>query len=440
MPALSAEDFKRATAVAIKAIGRKAALEVGFTDAPQRQGGEQRLRLPNPPPQMKEADLGFVRGSADAAALRLRYHNERTHKTKTPSKGKNLEEAREAFDALERARCEALGARDLKGVALNLTAMMDEESRRKNAFASLQKKPLLAQALHFLAWENFTRSALPRDAAQSVSNWRPFIEDRASKHWPKLAALLDDQKAYAAESLRLIASLDKEFNGSEEPDDDKKNKTSTDYESDEGDEERQEERQKETKSVSDQSDDDSGGDTEEDSDAEGISAEGVSAAEDRSAHGEDQEAPKTTYRAFTTQFDETVDASELCSADELTRLRLMLDRQVASMQSLVTRLANRLQRRLMAQQMRHWEFDLEDGLLDAARLARVIVTPSHPLSYKREKQTDFRDTVVTLLLDNSGSMRGRPITVAAMSAGSSMTVRIIVLLNPTDARTSHCPG
>jgi cobaltochelatase CobT len=418
MPALSAEDFKHATAIAIKAIGRKATLEVGFTDVPQALAGEQRLSLPEPPLKMTEGDRGFVRGSADAAALRLRYHNERTHKTRTPSKGKNLDDAREAFDALEQARCEALGARDLKGVALNLTAMMDEVSRRKlNAYASLQKKPFLAQALRFLAWEKFTQRDLPHDAAQAVSNWRPFIEERASTHWPKLAALLNDQKAYAAEALRLIASLDKTMDGEEERDDEKKSKSSTDYESDEGEEERQEERQKETRSVSNESDDDQSGDSgEEDSDTEGISADGTSAAEDRSAHDDTRDAPKTTYRAFTTQFDEIVDASDLCSIDELTRLRLMLDRQVAAMQSLVTRLANRLQRRLMAQQMRHWEFDLEEGLLDAARLARVVVTPSHPLSYKREKKTDFRDTVVTLLLDNSGSMRGRPITLAAMSA------------------------
>ena len=123
-----------------------------------------------------------------------------------------------------------------------------------------------------------------------------------------------------------------------------------------------------------------------------------------------------TYKAFTTQFDETIDATELCDPDELTRLRQLLDQQLSHLQAVVAKLANRLQRRLMAQQSRAWEFDLEEGLLDTARLARVVVNPATPLSFKREKEMEFRDTVVTLLIDNSGSMRGRPITVAAMSA------------------------
>ncbi len=417
MIALSTDDFKRATAIAIKAIGRRAVLEIGFTNAPA-QVNDQRLTLPEPPPKMSEGDRAFERGVADAAALRLRYHNARTHQAKAPSKGKNWDEARDAFDVLEQARCEALGARDLKGVASNLLAMMEEESSRKiSAFADLQQKPALAQALHLLAWEKFTHLALPHDAAQVVSFWRSFIEERGAKHWPKLAASLGDQKAFATEALRLIANLDKDIG-----DDDKRNenaKNKADYESDKGDEERQEERQKETRSVADQNDGDRDDKIAEDdaSDSKKTGGDGSSPAEDVGARTEeDLGARVTTYRAFTTQFDETVEASDLCHADELSRLRLLLDRQVSSMQSLVTRLANRLQRRLMAQQMRHWEFDLEEGLLDAARLARVVVSPSHPLSYKREKQADFRDTLVTLLLDNSGSMRGRPITLAAMSA------------------------
>jgi cobaltochelatase CobT len=132
--------------------------------------------------------------------------------------------------------------------------------------------------------------------------------------------------------------------------------------------------------------------------------------------GHNRPREQERYKVFTTRFDQIEDAANLCDPEELTRLRLQLDRQLAHLQGVVSRLANRLQRRLMAQQMRSWEFDLEEGLLDAGRLARIVANPLHSLSFKREKETRFRDTVVTLLIDNSGSMRGRPITIAAMTA------------------------
>ncbi len=122
------------------------------------------------------------------------------------------------------------------------------------------------------------------------------------------------------------------------------------------------------------------------------------------------------YHAFAPKFDEVIAAEDLCDHDELERLRSYLDKQLAHLQGIVARLANRLQRRLMAQQNRAWEFDLEEGILDPARLSRVVTDPYHPLSFMNEKEATFRDTVVTLLLDNSGSMRGRPITVAATCA------------------------
>ncbi|MFA5040928.1 MAG: cobaltochelatase subunit CobT [Bdellovibrionales bacterium] len=417
MTALPADHFKHATAIAVKAIGRKAALEIGFTES-KIETEDERLSLPEPPPKMTETELGSMRGFADSAALRLRYHNSQLHKAKSPSPGQNQDTIAEAFDAMEQARCEALGALKFKGVALNLVAMMDEKIRRdSDSLAFQQNIPPLAQALYFLAWEKFTGTPLPPEAEKVASFWRLFIEEHSKKHWPKLASLLNDQKAYAAETLRLIKSLDKNIKKINKEKNKANKKTSPKYKANDGNEEQQEEQQKETQGVSDQGDDSD--DSEEDSSGgtNKASAGGDFAAEDVGAfEEEDTLAPVTTYRAFTTEFDEAIDAAELCHDEELTRLRIMLDRQVGPMQSLITRLANRLQRKLMAHQMRHWEFDLEEGLLDAARLARVIVSPSHPLSYKREKQMDFRDTVVALLIDNSGSMRGRPITIAAMSA------------------------
>ena len=406
---LSLDSFKRATAVAIKAIGHKAELEVGFS-ATSVETGDTRVQLPEPPPKLAAADLALARGAADEAGLRLRYHNWRLHASRAPTNAN----AHAMFDALETARVEALGANDMKGVALNLAAVLDEESRGET-----QKNPM-AQAMRLLAWEKFTALPLPPDAVRAAAFWRPMVENRTQAHWQKLAALLGDQKAYAAEALRLIRQLDQNAQGEKEPSD-VNEKSANPAQQDDNPEEEQADSQ-ESQGVADdgeeQENEGEGGKIGEDApEADVVGEEGDTPVEDGGTRGDESaDARFTNYRAFTTQFDEITSAADLCHADELARLRLMLDRQVGAMQSLVVRLANRLQRRLMAQQTRQWEFDLEEGLLDASRLARVIVSPAHALSYKREKPMDFRDTVVTLLLDNSGSMRGRPITLAAMSA------------------------
>jgi cobaltochelatase CobT len=408
----SIENFKRATAVAVKAIGHKAELEVGFAAGPT-QTGDARVSIPEPPAKLDPVALGIARGNADAAALRLRHHNWRAHAAKTPAD----DEAKAAFDALEQARVEGLGARDMKGVAQNLSAMIGAENRLEAHIGQIDKP--MAQALRLLAWEKFSGADLPPEAAQALAVWRPFIEQRGGAHWLKLQSLLGNQQAYAAEALRLIASLDKNTQGDDTPDQSEEKKTAPAEPSPEAEQQPDsQESQGATDDGAEEEESDEGEKINEDTpESDTTGDEGDTPLENSGAESEVVfDAPPTTYRAFTTTFDEITEASELCHADELARLRLMLDKQVSPMQSLIIRLANRLQRRLMAQQTRQWEFDLEEGLLDASRLARVIVAPTHALSYKREKPMDFRDTVVTLLLDNSGSMRGRPITLAAMSA------------------------
>jgi cobaltochelatase CobT len=420
MKNLSAESFKRATAVAVKAIGHKAELEVGFA-GPNVQAsveiGETRISIPEPPVKLDGAALALTRGMADAAALKLRHHNWRVHAARAPT----APEALAMFDALEQARVEALGARDMKGVANNIAAMLDHESRDATMIPmTAQKEKTLAHSMHLLAWEKLSGAALPPAASLAANVWRTFVDGRAAAHWQKLAGVIGDQKAYAAEALRLINSLEKNGEGEQ----DKPQEEETPSESELQDTPEQEETaEQDSEGVTDQ-----GEEKEEDSGEGGklgddappadiVADDGDTPIEDTGTSEDEQtDGTPTTYRAFTTHFDEITPASELCHADELAKLRLMLDRQVGAMQTLVVRLANRLQRRLMAQQTRQWEFDLEEGILDAARLARVIASPTHALSYKREKPMDFRDTVVTLLLDNSGSMRGRPITLAAISA------------------------
>jgi cobaltochelatase CobT len=417
MSDLSNENFKRATAVAVKAIGHRAELEVGFGTGPI-QTGETRVTIPEPPPKLDAPNRAIARGEADAAALRLRYHNWRIHAQKMPSD----HAAGQIFEALEQARVEALGAQDMRGVAKNLSSMLDEESRKERstlaALGAAEGEKPLAHAVHLLAFEQFTGENLAADSQLATAFWRPFITQRAGARWDKLQSLLHDQKAYATEALRLIAAFDKK--GDEDEEESKKQEQQEAAQANEDKQEQEAETQEEQASAEEGEEqqepaETSGAELSPEQDP-GMQEGDTPAEHDGTQEFDEHDAPVTTYRAFTTEWDEIVTASELCPGEELTRLRAMLDRQVASMQSLIIRLANRLQRRLMAQQTREWEFDLEEGLLDASRLARIIASPTHALSYKREKPMDFRDTIVTLLLDNSGSMRGRPITLAAISA------------------------
>ena len=329
------------------------------------------------------------------------------------------------FEALEQARCEALGAKAMAGVASNLTALLDERCKQAGFERAGAKAEIpIADVMRILAHQIMTGQALPKSAERAASIWRGWIEEHIGEHLGNLPELLHNQKAYGEEAMRILRVLDLEMPGSDQPETE---------DSDDQDEAGgvPEDEEAETASESEgQAADPEQGSGQDSADASQEESEETDQEPNSSAdsdgeqppHGQNwqdedfHDGPRTTYRVFTTSFDETVTASELCDAEELAHLRSMLDRQVKHAQGLIVRLANRLQRRLMAQQTRSWEFDLEDGLLDTSRLARIVATPSYSLSYKREKPMEFRDTVVTLLIDNSGSMRGRPITLAAMSA------------------------
>jgi cobaltochelatase CobT len=406
------EIFKRATAVAIKAMGHKPALEVAFSDDEPGVFGA-RVKVPLPDAAMPADDVALARGAADAAALRLRYHDP---KIPSPSLSGGRA-AKNAFDALEQSRCEALGARRMIGVGSNITALLHKLCRKK-AFAEAHERHdvPLADALHLLAHEKLGGQKIPADAAPAVALWRPYIEERIGPHLGRLAELLEDQRAFGDEVKRLLTAMDIGKLGDDETEEEQ---TAEKEKPPESEEKPPIEKTAEGEAPTDeqatlegQAAAESEGLNDGDQQDETLEVEGASVS------GEDQAftlGPRTTYRAFTTEYDEIVRAENLCQGEELARLRELLDEQVRPAQNTIVRLANRLQRLLMAQQTRAWEFDLEEGILDAARLARVIVNPLQPLSFKFEKEMDFRDTVVTLLLDNSGSMRGRPITLAALS-------------------------
>jgi len=414
--------FRRVLAGASRAIARDSEVEVVFaTDNAAAPG--KTARVVSPGPALEPTLVAEARGAADSAALRLRYHDPRLHGRNAPMDV----EARAVFDALEMARVEALGARSMGGVRDNL-AQLSEARVRSDAIVrarSAEEVPL-STAVGLIARERLTGQEPPRAAAAGLKLVAPWIEEKAAAELDALALTLDDQAAFAKLSRRLLEDLD--LAAAQDPTEDEPENAGDEAEGDEGGSEDSAEQGEEESPGG--GDVDMRGEQVEDQDADGDSSEEMEAGEEESTAGDDFSdsvfaspnrrnwdlSPQTDYKAFTTRFDEIVEANELCDEDELGRLRAYLDQQMAGLQNVVTRLANRLQRRLMAQQARSWDFDQEEGLLDAARLARVVVSPGHSLSYKIERETDFKDTVVSLLIDNSGSMRGRPIAIAAICA------------------------
>ena len=416
------EEFRRVTAAAMRAIARRSELNVAFgPEAPGLRGTE--VRLPLPSRDLPHGEVSIVRGEADAIASRLCHHDPKARGTRPPAHPA----ARAVFDAVEQARVEALGARHRVGVALNLEAALEQRCRGKGYAAVTEREQVpIADAVALLAREALTGQAPPAAAKHMVDLWRPWLESKVGMALSDLRHVIDDQAEFARAVRHIITSLglgDDEIDaddGADEPGGEDGDRLDGSAEADGAHED-----------DAGAHVDSLGGDEEagldgEDGDAQAGEGDVMPGLGDdapdmpgRPLHlGDNSRAQSTEppYRAFTAQFDEVVDAADLCDADELARLRHQLDMQLGHLHSAITRLANRLQRWLLARQSRAWQFDLEEGLLDTSRLARVIASPMHPLSYKRETDSSFRDTIVTLLIDNSGSMRGRPISVAAMCA------------------------
>ncbi|MGL4974489.1 MAG: cobaltochelatase subunit CobT [Bosea sp. (in: a-proteobacteria)] len=419
------EPLKRAVSGAMKAISRLPELEIVFAaDKPALVG--ERARLPEPPRKLTAGDVAILRGHADSMALRLACHDANIHRRSAPEG----DAARAVFDAAEQARVESIGSRRMAGVASNVTAMLEDRYHRGGKYEEITDKAdaPLEDAIALLVRERLTGLAAPKPARKIVDLWRETLEEKAGGDLDKLAACVEDQKAFARAMRDMLVSLEMADQSSPGPDDeqdeDNKDQSSDEQEQQEGESEEQSQGERGEVETSDDATDEMqegaseaadapASDWEDEEDSSDADDSGQ-APQSREARGNESRA--TDYKAYTTKFDEEVTAEELCDPEELTRLRAYLDKQLAHLQGVVARLANRLQRRLMAQQNRSWEFDLEEGALDPARLMRIIIDPYQPLSFKRETDTNFRDTVVTLLIDNSGSMRGRPITVAATCA------------------------
>jgi cobaltochelatase CobT len=415
------EIFKRSTTAALRAVSGQDGIEVTYTNEPVSVLGK-RVRIPNPARDLNPKDVAVARGAADTAALKLRHHDADIHAQRMPQSAP----ARAAFEAMEQARFEAIGAGEMAGIAANLGAAIDDRARRQGYdTVTARDDAQLPEALKLLAREALTGNSPPPAARAMVDRWRPFIEQHMPSKLSSLQNLLHDQDEYAREARRLLTQLSLDVGPElEEP---QSGENTAEDENEEGDE------QSDADSQGGEMEEQAGemrptqgeGDSEDSTPIElsdsdmAEDGEGNEDSESDAAPRPGSNAPsneRSFYKPFTVEFDEIVEADKLADPDELSRLRKLLDQQLHQLHGVVSRLANRLQRRLLAKQTRAWQFDLEEGMLDTARLARVIVNPVLPLSFKQEKQTEFRDTVVTLLIDNSGSMRGRPITIAALSA------------------------
>lgn len=418
------EPFKRAVTGCLRALAKKPELEVNYAaERPGIAGGK--VRLPEPPRKLNKQEVAIVRGHADSLALKLACHDPAVHRKLIPGG----QQARAVFDAVEQARVEAIGARRMSGVKKNLAAMLDDKFHR-GKFDDITDRAdaPIEEAIAMMVRERLTGEAPPPAARKLVDLWRPVIEDKAGRGLDKLERLVEDQRRFGDAIHDLLDSLDMGEDRNADADSE-----------DEGEESEEQRKQDESGEEGESADsdelqqmslDEAEGTSDETQDASAEAMDAPSSEMTDDSEMGDSESPSEPWRPrggqneyrgpeyhpFIGKFDEEIAAEDLCEPEELDRLRGYLDKQLSHLQGVVSRLANRLQRRLMAQQNRAWEFDLDEGMLDPARLSRIVIDPMHPLSFKREKDTTFRDTVVTLLLDNSGSMRGRPITVAATCA------------------------
>ena len=419
-----ADPFKKALAEATKVMANEPDLSVTYTVDPSGVSGDQ-VRLPQVSRRMTRDEVLLARGTADALALRLKYHDDGMHARYAPQQGM----ARDLYEAMETARCEAMGARDMPGTAGNIDAKIEHEARGKgyDQIKSSSDAPLPVAA-GYLIRHLATGRDLP-DAARNVMElWQGYIEQQAGDTLGDLNELLSDQQGFAKFARKVIEDLGYGDQLGDDPDQEEDQE-------DEAEEDSEEQPDPDSSGQDDSQDDEAEANPEQSQEEQQDMSEAQVSMDEMAEDelGEDVEMPDgeapleppapqpvseadPDYSVFSTDFDEEIKAEELAEPVELERLRAYLDQQLEPLKGAVSRLANKLQRRLQAQQNRSWEFDLEEGILDAGRLARVVANPTTPLSFKVEKDTEFRDTVVTLLLDNSGSMRGRPISIAAICA------------------------
>ncbi|WP_420566975.1 cobaltochelatase subunit CobT [Thalassovita sp.] len=420
-----ADPFKKALAEATKVLADDADLNVNYSVDPAGISGDT-MRLPQVTRRMTRDEVLLARGTADALAMQRKYHDNAVHDRYAPPG----DMARSLYEAMETARCEAMGARDMPGTAGNIDAKIETEALRKGYDQIKQTADApLAVAAGYMIRQLATGREMPPAARNVLELWSGFIEDQAGGTLEELQEKLSDQTEFAKFARQIIEDLGYGDQLGDDPDEPEEE------DQDDAEDSAEEEQDPDSSGQDDQDDQDAEADPEQSQDETQDSSEAQVTTDDMADEemSDETELPEgdapleppppaplsdadPNYTAFNTDQDEEIAAEDLAEPAELERLRTYLDQQLEPLKGAVGRLANKLQRRLQAQQNRSWLFDMEEGILDAGRLARVVANPTTPLSFKVEKDTEFRDTVVTLLLDNSGSMRGRPISIAAICA------------------------
>ena len=409
------ETYKRATTATLRAIAENDELEVTFGKGAAGLRGSS-IHVPLPNLGCSEQELNAVRGIGDEFALKLRFHDEAVHSRSAPRSGP----AQEMFEWVEDARIASIGSLRMEGVARNLEASLEAVCKQA-AFDTVtaETEAPLSVAVGLIVRQRLTGRELPPSAENVVRFWRDFVEERAGEHIASLADCLHDQREFAGRCRSILADLGLAADLDDQPE---MQDSDQDVETVEDGAEPDAEFAPEDVAL----DEDSLGDEDGEGESTVVEMDADFDLSELGAESEPEESPNflpddagriqvgVNYCAFTSEFDEIVDAQELCEADELLRLRQLLDQQLVSLQHATSKLANRLQRRLLAKQNRSWEFDLDEGILDTSKLPQVVIDPMNPLAFKQEKETKFRDTVVTMLIDSSGSMRGRSITIAAV--------------------------
>ena len=412
------EDIKRAISSATRAIAENKELEVVFEDT--GSSSENKIVLPQIKLDVNPESLSQIRGNADNQALRYKYHNQDTFKEYEPSGEKN----RKIYEILEDTRIQLIGSKLMRGVKNNLHSLYEDKFKDKNiSEISKQSDIDIEDAIDLYFRNKVSPDYLPKDSDKAISVWKKWLQSRIGDSSNSLLKNIYDQKVFAENVNKLISDLDyyDDQNANDEKNEEEKNQNTEQLENNELDE--MENQSSFSDDEASQSEEEVGYeetemniDQQEDDELSEFDEGNSENATPQYRAENSSEQILNEYSIYTEEFDEIITASNICEDEELNRLRAYLDQQLKSYQTIISRLANRLQRKLLAKQNRSWDFDLEEGLLDTSRLTRIIMDPYHSLSFKKEKDTDFKDTVVSLLIDNSGSMRGRPITVAAMSA------------------------
>ena len=401
------ERFKSAISSTVKAISENFDLEIKFGN--NISSKKNSLNLPEVTSLKKLQDFTNLRAFADSEALKIKYTNKKIYIENEP-KGAT---SKALYAIAEKIRYEKIGSDKLRGVKNNITQCYESKFKDKKIEEIKTEGDVpITEAFELYLRSHFFKIKQSHTTKKVLSYWKDLFDKNLKLKLNELDNCIQNQNKFSRLIANLIDNLD--FEDSKEKEEKKETNKADSSQSEKNNEEK-ELSQKEDNQSSDVDLDvleNSFDPSDNNQDSNQKEVDGGPSLGKRNQ----KNLFKEKYKVFTNQYDEIINAEKLENDEEIIRLRKNLDQQLTNLQNLVAKLANKLQRQLLAKQNRSWEFDLEEGMLDASKLSRVIIDPFHSLSYKMEKEIEFKDTIVTLLIDNSGSMRGRPISVAAICA------------------------